>query len=183
MNDPQSGSDIYTLPLGENQKPRPLIQTKFSEGSPKFSPDGAWLAYSTNESGQPEIWAMAYPAGERIRISTNGGTDPLWRRDGRQLYYRRGDEMIAVDISPGPSLTASKPRVLWRGHYLAGAGSSCGMAGPTSANYDVTPDGGRFLMIEDASSILESEHLRVVSNWSVLLKDPGSLKLQESRGQ
>jgi serine/threonine-protein kinase len=181
MDDPQQGSDIYTLSLDGDKTPRPLIRTKFSEGSPKFSPNGAWLAYSTNESGQPEIWAMAYPAGERIPISTNGGTDPLWRHDGRQLYYRLGDQMMVVDISYGSSLTASKPRVLWRGNYLAGAGSSCGMAGPTSANYDVTADGERFLMIEDTSSNAESERLRVVSNWSVALKNPGAINLQSSR--
>jgi hypothetical protein len=126
---------------------------------------------------------MAYPTGERIHISTNGGTDPLWRHDGRQLYYRLGDQMMVVDLSYGPSLKASKPRVLWRGNYLAGAGSSCGMAGPTSANYDVTPDGERFLMIEDASSTAESERLRVVSNWSVELKNPGTINLQSSKAE
>jgi len=181
MDDPQRGSDIYTLSLDGDKKPRALLQTKFSEGSPKFSPKGAWLAYSTNESGQPEVWAMAYGTGERIHISTNGGTDPLWRRDGRQLYYRLGDQMMVVDVSYGPSLKASKPRLLWRGDYLAGAGSSCGMAGPTSANYDVTPDGERFLMIEDASSTAASERLRVVSNWSVELKNPGAINLESSR--
>jgi serine/threonine-protein kinase len=181
MDDPQRGSDIYTLSLDGDKKPRALIRTKFSEGSPKFSPNGLWLAYSTNESGQPEVWAMAYPAGERIPISTNGGTDPLWRHDGRQLYYRLGDQMMVVDISYGPTLQASKPRLLWRGNYLAGAGSSCGMAGPTSANYDVTPDGERFLMIEDASSTAESERLRLVSNWSMELKNPGAINLGSSR--
>jgi len=183
MNDPQSGSDIYMLSRDGDKKPHALLQTKFSEGSPKFSPNGAWLAYSTNESGQPEVWAMAYPGGERIHISTNGGTDPLWRHDGRQLYYRLGDQMMVVDTSYGPSLKATKPIVLWRGNYLAGAGSSCGMAGPTSANYDVTPDGERFLMIEDASSTAESERLRVISNWSVGLKNPGAINLQSSRAE
>jgi eukaryotic-like serine/threonine-protein kinase len=183
MDDPQSGSDIYTLSLDGEKKPRALLRTKFSEGSPKFSPDGAWLAYSTNESGQPEVWAMAYPAGERIHISTNGGTDPLWRHDGRQLYYRLGDQMMVVDVSYGPALKASKPRMLWRGNYLAGAGSSCGMAGPTSANYDVTPDGERFLMIEDAFSSAESDRLRVVSNWSVELKNPGAINLQSLKAK
>ena len=96
-------------------------------------------------------------------------------------YYRAGDQMMAVDIvTSGGSLTASKPRVLWRGHYLAGAGSSCGMAGPTSANYDVTPDGERFLMMEDASPNAECELLRVVSNWSLELKNPGAIQLKSS---
>jgi len=182
MDDPQSGSDIYVLPLDGDRKARPLVRTKFSEGSPKFSPNGAWIAYSSNESGQPEVYVMAYPGpGPQVPISTNGGTDPLWRQDGRELYYRAGDQMMAVNVvSNGRSLTASKPKVLWRGHYLAGAGSSCGMAGPTSANYDVTPDGERFLMMEDASPNAECELLRVVSNWSLELKNPGAIQLKSS---
>jgi hypothetical protein len=91
--------------------------------------------------------------------------------------------MMVADVSYGPSLKASKPKMLWRGSYLAGAGSSCGMAGPTSANYDVTPDGKRFLMIEDASSSAESERLRVVLNWSVELKNPGAINLQSSKAE
>jgi serine/threonine-protein kinase len=185
MDDPERGSDIYLLPLDGDRKPHPLVQTKFSEGSPKFSPDGAWLAYSSNESSQPEVYAMAYPGpGAIIKISTNGGTDPLWRRDGRELYYRNGDQMLAVEVSAGRSVqsTFSKPRVLWSGHYLAGAGSSCGMAGPTSANYDVTANGQRFLMIEDASPSAECERLRVVSNWSIELKNPGAIQLRSSSG-
>jgi hypothetical protein len=178
MDDPQSGSDIYVLPLDGDRKPQAFWRTKFSEGSPKFAPNGKWMAYSSNESGQPEVYVSAYPAGEKIPISNNGGTDPLWRHDGRQLYYRLGDLMMVVDISYGRSLEVSKPRALWRGNYLAGAGSSCGMEGPTSANYDVTPDGERFLMIEDASPNAECALLRLVSNWSLELKNPAAIQLQ-----
>ena len=181
MDDPQSGSDIYMLPLDGEKKPRAFLRTKFSEGSPKFSPNGAWLAYSSNDSGQPEVFVRAYPSGKTIPISNNGGTDPLWRHDGRQLYYRLGDLMMVVDVRYGQTLEVSKPRVLWRGNYLAGAGSSCGMAGPTSANYDVTPDGERFLMIEDALPAAECERLRVVSNWSLELRNPAAIQLQSSR--
>jgi serine/threonine-protein kinase len=167
MDDPQSGSDIYVLSRDGDRQPRALVRTKFSEGSPKFSPDGRWLAYSSNESGRPEVYAMAYPGpGPKIQLSTEGGTDPVWRRDGRELYYRNGDRMIVVEVSSGRTLTASKPRMLWEGRYLAGVGSSCGMAGPTSANYDVTADGQRFLMIEDKSENVECKLLHVVSNWS-----------------
>jgi serine/threonine protein kinase len=183
MDDPQSGSDIYVLPLDGDRKPQVFWRTKFSEGSPKFAPNGKWVAYSSNESGQPEVYVSAYPTGGKIPISNNGGTDPLWRHDGRQLYYRLGDLMMVVDISYGRSLEVSKPRVLWRGNYLAGAGSSCGMAGPTSANYDVTPDGERFLMIEDASPIAECALLRVVSNWSLELKNPAAIQLQSLAGE
>jgi serine/threonine protein kinase len=183
MDDPQSGSDIYMLSLDGDRQPHVFWRTKFSEGSPKFAPNGKWVAYSSNESGQPEVYVSAYPTGEKIPISNNGGTDPLWRHDGRQLYYRLGDLMMVVDISYGSSLEVSKPRVLWRGNYLAGAGSSCGMAGPTSANYDVTPDGERFLMIEDASPNAECALLRVVSNWSLELKNPAAIQLQSLGGE
>src|SRR5439155_16408362 len=130
----ESGSDIYTLSL-DSRTPHALIRTKFSEGSPKFSPDGKWLAYSSNESGRPEVYAMTFPGpGATIQMSTEGGTDPVWRHDGRELYYRNGDQMMAVTVSSGATTPFSKPAVLWQGHYLAGVGSSCGMSGPTSAN-------------------------------------------------
>jgi Tol biopolymer transport system component len=171
MDDPQSGSDIYVLPMNSDRTPHELVRTKFSEGSPKFSPDGQWLAYSSNESGVPEVYVTAYPRpGPTIQLSTRGGTDPLWRGDGRELYYRNGDRMMAVTFDGG-SLTVSKPRLLWTGNFLAGTGSSCGMTGPTAANYDVTPDGERFLMIEDTAPAAECALLRIVLNWSPTLSD------------
>ncbi len=138
--------------------------------------------FASNESGVSEVYAMAYPPpGPTIQLSTRGGTDPLWRHDGRELYYRNGDQMMAVEFD-GRSLTVSKPRVLWTGHYLAGAGSSCGMTGPTAANYDVTPDGEHFLMIEDTAPIAECELLRIVSNWSIALSD-GTMKSSSIRSR
>jgi Tol biopolymer transport system component len=175
MDNPESGSDIYLLPMDGNRMPRPLIRTKFSEGSPKFSPDGKWLAYSSNESGRPEVYAMTFPGpGPTIQLSTDGGTDPVWRRDGRELYYRNGDQMMVVTIARGSQMSFEKPAVLWDAHYAAGVGSSCGMSGPTSANYDVSADGERFLMIEDKSDALECKMLHVVTNWSrQLLRETG----------
>jgi hypothetical protein len=74
--------------------------------------------------------------------------------------------MMAVAVSGGAATPFSTPTVLWEAHYLAGVGSSCGMSGPTSANYDVTADGERFLMIEDKSEARECKLLHVVTNWS-----------------
>jgi serine/threonine protein kinase/Tol biopolymer transport system component len=173
MDDPASGSDIYAMRLHGDRTPFPVIRTKFSEGSPKFSPDGRWLAYSSNESGRPEVYVTAYPGpGSTIQVSNTGGTDPAWRRDGREFYYRNDRRMMAVDVQPGPGFTVSKPRMLWEGDYLAGVGSSCGMAGPTSANYDVTSDGQRFLMIKDESPQTTCKLLRFVPNWSATVRSP-----------
>jgi hypothetical protein len=144
---------------------------RFAEGSPKFSPDGKWLAYSSDESGHPEVYAMAYPGpGPTVQISTNGGTDPVWRPKGGEIYYRNGDVMMAVTITDPMKLAVSKPYSLWKGHYLAGVGSSCGMSGPSSANYDVTADGQRFLMIEDKAQDVVGRQLNVIPGWSADLK-------------
>jgi serine/threonine protein kinase len=175
MDDPESGSDIYILPTVGDRKPFPIVKTKFSEGSPKFSPDGRWLAYASNESGRPEVYAMAYPGpGPKIQISTSGGTDPVWRADGREFFYRKGAQMMAVNIKLGQTLEALAPQALWPGQYVAGVGSSCGMSGPTSSNYDITADGQRFLMIEDTTETSQCKLLRVVSNWSAALRNPTS---------
>ena len=171
MDEPQNASDVYVLPFDGDRKPRPLLKSRFTEGSPKFSPDGKWLAYSSDESGHPEIYAMAYPGpGPTVQISTNGGTDPVWRPKGGEMYYRNGDQMMAVTITDPMKLGVSKPNVLWKGHYLAGVGSSCGMSGPTSANYDVTADGQRFLMIEDKAQDVVGRQLSVIPGWAEDLK-------------
>jgi Tol biopolymer transport system component len=170
MDKPEQGSDIYTLLADGKQEP--IVQTKFSEGSPKFSPDGRWLAYASDESGRSAVYVMAFP-GPGPRISIGSGGDPVWRRDGRELYYRNGDQMMVVEITTrGVAIEASKPTVLWEGKYLAGAGSSCGMSGPTSANYDVTANGERFLMIQDASADVRCSVLRIVSDWVKGLQPP-----------
>ena len=167
--DPENGSDIYVL-TGGDRHPQPLVHTKFSEGSPKFSPDGKWLAYASNESGRSEVYAVAYPGpGSKTQISNNGGTDPVWRHDMKELFYRNGDLMMAVDVATGRTLQTGKPRVLWQGRYDAGAGSSCGMTGPSSANYDVSRDGQQFLMIRDLAEKAECKRVRGLSNWAMML--------------
>ena len=93
---------------------------------------------------------QAFPGpGPKIQISNDGGTDPVWKRNGGELYYRNGDSMMAVAVFTSPTFTAGRPQELWKGHYTHGMSSSCGPPGATSSNYDVTTDGKRFLMIKD----------------------------------
>ena len=141
---------VTVVSLDGDATPQPLEDTKFAQGSPKFSPDGRWLAYCSNESGRPQVYAKAFPGpGPKVQVSNEGGTDPVWRRDGRELFYRNGDSMMVAGISNAATFAAGRPEELWRGHYSHGMSSSCGTPGLTSSNYDVTPDGRRFLMIRD----------------------------------
>ncbi len=164
-----TGPDVYVLDMQGDRQPRPFVQTRFAEGSPKFSPDGHWIAYASNESGRNEIYVQAYPGpGLRVQISTAGGVDAVWKHSGGELYYRNGDQMMAVSVSMSGTFRASRPQMLWRGRYAHGLGSACGAPGATSSNYDVSADGQRFLMIkEDETAPVQ---INVVLNWAEELK-------------
>jgi len=149
---------------------RPIADTRFEEGSAKFSPDGHWIAYSSNESGRPQVYVQAFPGpGPKVQISNDGGIDPVWSRSGRELFFRSFNRMMAVSVTTSPTFRASAPKVLWEGNYSRGLGSSCGMPGVTSSNYDVTPDGQRFLMVRDDDNITATKVV-VVLNWIEELK-------------
>ncbi len=155
---PTTGRDIWVLRMGD-RKAQPFLRTPFDESVPRFSPDGRWLAYISNESGRYEIYVQPYPGpGGKWPISTEGGTEPAWNPNGRELFYRSGYKMMAVDVSTRPGFAAGKPRMLFEGRYE-----------PTPAtfpNYDVSPDGQRFLMIKPAeASESAPTQINVVLNW------------------
>jgi serine/threonine-protein kinase len=149
---------------------------KAPEGSPKFSPDGRWLAYCSAESGKPQVYVQAFPGpGPKIQVSNEGGTDPVWKRAGGELFYRNGDSMMAVAVSTGGDLKAGRPQELWKGHYSHGMSSSCGPPGATSSNYDVTADGKRFLMIkDDDQDRAASKQIVVALGWAEELSRIGA---------
>ncbi len=156
-----TGRDIWILPLEGERKPQPFLQTPFSEREPKFSPDGRWLAYASDESGQSEVYVRPFPKAEegKSQISTEGGTEPVWVGNG-ELFYRNGDQMMAVDMTTEPTFGASTPRLLFEGVYIRSQGGS--------AFYDVTPDGQRFVMVQAQET--ESTQINVVLNWFEELK-------------
>ena len=118
-----------------------------------FSPDGRWLAYVSNESGRFEVYVQAYPGpGGKWPISIEGGNEPLWSRDGRELFYREGNRMMAVAVRTVPTFTTEKPRLLFEGSYVLR---------PNVANYDVSLDGQRFLMIKEEGQA----PINVILNW------------------
>jgi serine/threonine-protein kinase len=166
--DPGAPTRVVVVLLQGDRKPRPLDDSKYAEGSPKFSPDGHWLAYCSNESGKPQVYVRAYPGpGPKTQVSSGGGTDPVWKRNGGELFYRDRDSMMAVPVSTASGFTSGRPQELWKGHYSHGMSTSCGPPGLTSSNYDVTPDGKRFLMINDEDQdSATSRQIIVVLSWA-----------------
>jgi len=160
---PTTGWDIWVLRIGD-RKTQPFLRTPFNESVPRFSPDGRWLAYISNESGRFEIYVQPYPGpGGKWQISTEGGTEPAWNPNGRELFYRSGDRMMAVDIATQPGFAAGKPRMLFEGPYEP--------APITNPNYDVSPDGQRFLMLKpvEGEQAVPTQ-INVVLNWFEELK-------------
>jgi len=149
---PETGRDVWVQPL--DGEPVLIAGTPASELAPRFSPDGRFLAYASDESGRHEIYVVPYPpTGIRYLVSTGGGEEPVWSRDGRELFYRHGDRIFVADVETRPSFTASPPRVLFEGRFEYTTGGH-------SQNYDVAPDGG-FLMIQRLESARLTE-IRVV---------------------
>jgi serine/threonine protein kinase/Tol biopolymer transport system component len=160
---PTTGFDIWVLKMGD-RKAQPFLRTRFNETAPRFSPDGRWLAYISDESSRFEIYVQPYPGpGGKWQISTEGGTEPVWNPNGRELFYRSGNKMMAVDIATQPSFVAGKPRMLFEGPYVP-------PPVPIS-NYDVSPDGQRFLMLKSTvSTEAAATQINVVLNWFEELK-------------
>ena len=153
-----SASEIWLLPLSGDRKPVRWLQTSFAERNPRFSPDGRWIAYESDESGDPEVYAaLTEGGGEKQRLSTAGGRLPRWRQDGKELYYVTPDGfLMAVPIALGARLEARAPVQLF--HVEA-----------VIENYDVLPDGSRFLVSTPAEKARESP-IRVIVNWPATLK-------------
>jgi Tol biopolymer transport system component len=160
---PSTQRDIWVLRLGD-RKAEPLLRTRFDETSPRFSPDGRWLAYISDESGRYEVYVQPYPGpGGKWQISTEGGTEPVWNRNGRELFYRSGDKVMAMDIATQPNFAAGTPRMLFEGPYESPP--------VPNANYDVSPDGQRFLMLKPTEQAETAPtQINVVLNWFEELK-------------
>ncbi len=153
---------IWILPL-KDRKPYLFVDTRTYETSPRFSPDGRWIAYSSNESGRYEIYVRPYPGpGGKWQISTEGGTEPVWNPKGHELFYRQGQKMFAVDYSAEPTFSAGKPKVLFEGPYVQTPRSF--------PDYDVSPDGQRFLMLKAPEQGQAPSPINVVLNWNDELK-------------
>jgi Tol biopolymer transport system component len=144
-----------------DRQPFPVVQTNATEDQGQFSPDGHWLAYTSNESGQGEIYVIPFPPspnGGKWLVSRGGGVQPRWQRDGKELFYISADsKMTAVPVSTKPVFQAGTPQTLFDSEIV-----DTGIrTGPLS--WDLAPDGKRFLIITPSST--DTSSLTVALNW------------------
>ncbi len=163
MSDPKSGSDLWTLSLDGKREMKPWRQTPFNERAPVFSLDGRWVAYQSDESGKFEVYLQAFEGGARWQVSSEGGVEPRWARNARELFFRSGRKLMSVAVqSTGTTPSLGNPAVLFEGDFLFSVGSGSG--------YDVSPDGRQFYFIETGKSGGDSVKMNVVLNWTEELR-------------
>jgi hypothetical protein len=162
--DPKTNKlDLWVLPLLGDRQPMPFLQTQFDERQGQFSPNGRWVAYVSDESGRYEVYVQSFPSpGGKWPVSNHGGTEPRWRRDGKELYYLATDrKLMAVEVKGNSTFEAGVPKALFAppplqpGFHLV-------------SNYDVTADGQRFL-IRTLVKNPASEPIVVILNWTAEL--------------
>jgi len=176
LPDPKTNHrDLWVLPDSagppEKHKPMPYLQTPFDKRQARFSPDGHWIAYTSDESGpgQYQIYVQSFPAGAgKFQVSTTGGTQPRWRGDGKEIFYLAADgKLMAVEVQTAPRFEAAAPKALFDPRI------SRGSAPPyVFHRYDATADGKRFL-VNSLSTTAESSAaapITVVVNWLAALK-------------
>ncbi len=154
-----SGNDIWVLPLFGDRKPFPFLQTKYMEGHGRFSPDGRWIAYESNESGNYQIYLSPFPGGGgKYQVSQGGGVQPEWNHDGSKLYYLApvGKLMEASVKEEGSAVEIGTPREIFQEPLAS--------SGPAGIAYSVAPDGKRFLV--DKAEQGNSPPLTLVTNWT-----------------
>jgi Tol biopolymer transport system component len=153
--------DVWLLPRVD-AKPRPILQSRFNETTPAFSPDGHWMAFVSDESGQQEVYVQPFTRpGPKYRISTNGGTEPVWGRQGGELFFRNGSQMMVTAVTTQPRFAAATPKALFSRSFAATS---------SRVSYDVSPDGQRFIVVGPSESEQPVGQLNVVLHWTEELK-------------
>src|SRR5262249_48280329 len=115
---PKTGADLWVVSTDKSHEVRPYLETPFAEREPVVSPNGRWVAYVSDSSGQNEVYVQPFEAGgQRVQVSSEGGEEPCWARTGHELFYRKGGRMMSVSVGDDPELHVGKPALLFRGLY------------------------------------------------------------------
>jgi Tol biopolymer transport system component len=168
QEDPKTKWDLWLLPMTGEQKPVPVLQSEFNETQGALSPDGKWLAYTSDETGSEQVYVQQIAgrsatgidktSTSKRRISADGGRDPRWRADGKELFYLSGArKVMSTSVKMSPSFEAGIPAELFASTVDIGS-------------YDVTPDGRRFLVTISSFELISSDPITVVSKWDQTLK-------------
>ena len=153
--------DIWSLQMDSTGTIKRLINTPFEDSSSEFSPDGHWIAYQSDEQGQTDVYVQSYPpTGESLIVSTAGGEEPVWSQNSNELFYRNARQWMVASFTTSPILSFEVPRLLFEGNYLNISGME----------YDVSPDGKRFLLLKPIEETSSRTQLNVVTNWFEELK-------------
>ena len=164
-SDPNStGARLWALPLDGDRRPYRITQSTFGELQAQFSPDGHWIAYTSAESGRPEIYVRPFPPGPekggKVKVSEGGGTHPRWRRDRKELFYIAGDtKLMAVDVSLTADFKAGDPQLLFQSRIRNDGNAYL---------WDLSADGQRFLIATPAAEATDA--ITIVVNWQAALK-------------
>jgi Tol biopolymer transport system component len=154
-DDRKTLDDLWYVRLDGDRRPQPFLVTPFTETLPRMSPDGRWVAYQSDESGPSQIYVRPFPGpGSRYQVSNNGGTEPLWSRDGKRLVYRNGAQFVDASITTAPAFSVSARRIIVEGDFPTG--------GNLHQNYDLAPDAARILVVKAAG---KTERTIVVHDW------------------
>ena len=161
---PNSGAGVWVCSPSSGTAPRPLIRSRGNAFAPACSPDGRWFAYASDESGQLEVYVAAFAeAAGRVQISVDGGSEPVWSRDGRRLYFRNQSRLFATKMDDAGRPGGSPPNCVAEGPFQAGT-----MTG--LPNYDVAGD-GRLLLISQSAAIAQPDCLSVTVRWFADIRD------------
>jgi DNA-binding winged helix-turn-helix (wHTH) protein/Tol biopolymer transport system component len=154
---PSTKLDLSLLPMSGDKKPIPLLRSPFNESQGRIAPNGRWIAYVSDESGTDEVYVQRFPSlGNKRIVSIGGGVEPMWRRDGKELFYLSPDHsIVSVSFQPTGLPQIGRPKPLFRAPINTST---------TRNHYAVTPDGKRFLInVEDQNSFLSP--ITVMVNW------------------
>ena len=155
------GRDIWLVSADGKRQSRPWLESAHTESAAAFSPDGRWMAYVSDESGRQEVYVRPFPGpGGRFQVSSNGGAEPVWTRDGREILYRRGDEFVAAEVQTESTFAVAGSQVLFSAAYTRGGREDAPF------EYAASKDGNSIYVTRPIPAPKAEYELAIVTDWA-----------------